>query len=164
MVIPAYNSPMARKPRLHVPGGLYHVMLRGNGGQDIFFDDEDRYHLYLLIQQGGRTIWPSGPRFLLHDEPHTLGYPGRGKSFVWDNAESVIPLHPLDEQQTDPKGPFIPRPIQGLLFFLYSRLDETKKAINNTAHATPPRLKITPPITAANQASPSVSERRRHAR
>ncbi len=44
--------PMARKPRLHVPGGLYHVMLRGNGGQDIFFDDEDRYRLYLLIQQG----------------------------------------------------------------------------------------------------------------
>jgi putative transposase len=43
---------MARKPRLHVPGGLYHVMLRGNGGQDIFSDDEDRYHLYLLIQQG----------------------------------------------------------------------------------------------------------------
>jgi putative transposase len=43
---------MARKPRLHVPGGLYHVMLRGNGGQDIFSDDEDRYYLYLLIQQG----------------------------------------------------------------------------------------------------------------
>jgi len=43
---------MARKPRLHVPGGLYHVILRGNGGQDIFFDDEDRYHLYLLLQHG----------------------------------------------------------------------------------------------------------------
>jgi len=43
---------MARKPRLHVPGGLYHVMLRGNGGQDIFFGHEDRYHLYLLIQHG----------------------------------------------------------------------------------------------------------------
>ncbi len=28
------------------------MMLRGNGGQDIFFDDEDRYHLYLLIQHG----------------------------------------------------------------------------------------------------------------
>jgi putative transposase len=37
---------MARKPRLHVPGGLYHVRLRGNGGQDIFSNDEDRYHLY----------------------------------------------------------------------------------------------------------------------
>lgn len=43
---------MARKPRLHVPGGLYHVMLRGNAGQNIFFDDEDRYHLYLLLQHG----------------------------------------------------------------------------------------------------------------
>jgi hypothetical protein len=91
---------MVRKPRLHIPGGLYHVRLRGNGGQGIFSDDEDRYHLYLLIQQGGGTIWPSGPRFLLHDEPHTLGYPGRGKSFVRVNAESVIPLHPLDEHQT----------------------------------------------------------------
>jgi len=43
---------MAGKPRLALPGGLYHVMPRGNGGKDIFFDDEDRYHLYLLIQQG----------------------------------------------------------------------------------------------------------------
>lgn len=43
---------MARKPRLHVDGGIYHVMLRGNDGQAIFFDDEDRYHFYLLLQQG----------------------------------------------------------------------------------------------------------------
>ncbi len=28
------------------------MMLRGNGGQDIFFCDEDRYHLYLLVQEG----------------------------------------------------------------------------------------------------------------
>ena len=32
---------MARKKRLHVPGGYYHVMLRGNGGQDIFIIDQD---------------------------------------------------------------------------------------------------------------------------
>ncbi len=43
---------MARKPRIHIPGGVYHVMLRGNAGQDIFFEDQDRYHLYLLIQEG----------------------------------------------------------------------------------------------------------------
>jgi hypothetical protein len=43
---------MARKPRLHIPGGLYHVMLRGNGGEAIFFSDDDRYHLYLLLQEG----------------------------------------------------------------------------------------------------------------
>ena len=42
---------MARKPRLHLDGGIYHVMLRGNSGQDIYFDD-DRYHFYLLLQQG----------------------------------------------------------------------------------------------------------------
>lgn len=43
---------MARKPRIHLQGGVYHVMLRGNGGQDIFFDDEDRYHFYVLLQEG----------------------------------------------------------------------------------------------------------------
>ena len=28
------------------------MMLRGNGGQDIFFSKEDRYHLYLLLEEG----------------------------------------------------------------------------------------------------------------
>lgn len=41
---------MARKPRIHYPGALYHVMLRGNAGQPIFFDDRDRYRLYLILQ------------------------------------------------------------------------------------------------------------------
>jgi putative transposase len=36
---------MARKPRVHYPGAVYHVMLRGNGGQDI-------YRFYLLLQEG----------------------------------------------------------------------------------------------------------------
>ncbi len=43
---------MPRKPRLHMPGGLYHVMLRGNGGQSIFPTDADRYRLFLLLQEG----------------------------------------------------------------------------------------------------------------
>lgn len=43
---------MARKPRIHHPGAFYHVMLRGNGKQDIFFDDRDRYRFYLLLQEG----------------------------------------------------------------------------------------------------------------
>ncbi len=33
---------MPRKPRLHVPGSLYHAILRGNGRQAIFFADFDR--------------------------------------------------------------------------------------------------------------------------
>ncbi len=42
---------MARKQRIYIPGGLYHVMLRGNGGDNIFFDDEDRLRFYLLLQE-----------------------------------------------------------------------------------------------------------------
>ncbi len=43
---------MARKPRVHVPGGVYHVILRGNGGQDIFFRKEDRGELCRLLAEG----------------------------------------------------------------------------------------------------------------
>jgi REP element-mobilizing transposase RayT len=43
---------MARKPRVHCPGALYHVILRGNAGQTIFFDDRDRARFYLLLQEG----------------------------------------------------------------------------------------------------------------
>ena len=43
---------MARKPRIHAPDAFYHVILRGNGKQDIFFNDQDRYRFYLLMQEG----------------------------------------------------------------------------------------------------------------
>lgn len=43
---------MARKPRLHYIGAVYHVMVRGNGGQIIFTKDEDRYRFYLFLQEG----------------------------------------------------------------------------------------------------------------
>lgn len=43
---------MARKARIHIPGGVYHVMLRGNGGQHIFFAVEDYSRLFLLLQEG----------------------------------------------------------------------------------------------------------------
>jgi REP element-mobilizing transposase RayT len=33
---------MARKPRIHLPGGFYHVILRGNNRQNIFLSDNDR--------------------------------------------------------------------------------------------------------------------------
>jgi len=43
---------MARKPRIHYPGAVHHVILRGNAGQPIFVDDEDRARLYLLLREG----------------------------------------------------------------------------------------------------------------
>lgn len=46
---------MPRKPRIHLPGGFYHVMLRGNGGQEIFLDPEDgRLFLAIMAEATGR--------------------------------------------------------------------------------------------------------------
>jgi REP element-mobilizing transposase RayT len=42
---------MARKPRIHVPHGVYHVMLRGNNKQKIFFNNADFCRLSLLLQE-----------------------------------------------------------------------------------------------------------------
>lgn len=42
---------MPRKPRIHTPGAIYHVILRGNARQDIFSDDKDRYRFYEIIQK-----------------------------------------------------------------------------------------------------------------
>ena len=43
---------MARKPRVHYTGALYHVIVRGNGGQAIFVDEKDRTRFYFLVQEG----------------------------------------------------------------------------------------------------------------
>lgn len=43
---------MARKPRLHFPGAIYHVSLRSNGPQAVFSDAVDYTRLLLLIQEG----------------------------------------------------------------------------------------------------------------
>ena len=43
---------MARKPRIHYPGAFYHVILCGNGGQEIFYSKADRSRFYLPLQEG----------------------------------------------------------------------------------------------------------------
>jgi REP element-mobilizing transposase RayT len=43
---------MARKPRIHYPGAFYHVILRGNAGNPVFFEDHDRSRFFLLVQEG----------------------------------------------------------------------------------------------------------------
>ena len=43
---------MPRKPRLHVPGGFYHVILRGNARRDIYLDEADRLLWQRLICEG----------------------------------------------------------------------------------------------------------------
>lgn len=43
---------MSRRERIHIPGGFYHVTLRGNSRKRIFFDDDDRVKFCLLMQEG----------------------------------------------------------------------------------------------------------------
>lgn len=40
---------MPRKPRLHVPGGVYHVILRGNHQEPLFATEGDRVYLNTLV-------------------------------------------------------------------------------------------------------------------
>ena len=64
---------MARKPRIHFPGAVYHVMLRGNGGQDIFFCHSDRTRLYRLLQEGIERyseIQVNGPNTAINNDFH----------------------------------------------------------------------------------------------
>lgn len=42
---------MARKPRVHYAGAYYHVMLRGNGGIQIFHNQADRKMFLDLLQE-----------------------------------------------------------------------------------------------------------------
>ena len=42
---------MPRPPRLHVPGGLYHVILRGNHRQAVFIEPTDREMLDTLVAE-----------------------------------------------------------------------------------------------------------------
>jgi putative transposase len=47
---------MARKTRIHAPGAVYHVILRGNSRQDIFTDDKDRLRLYDILDDSGKRF------------------------------------------------------------------------------------------------------------
>ena len=42
---------MPRSPRIHAPGALYHVTLRGNHRQDIFFTSDDRRLLTRIVRE-----------------------------------------------------------------------------------------------------------------
>lgn len=47
---------MARKSRIHYPSAVYHVILRGNAGDPVFFEDKDRYRFYLILQYAVETF------------------------------------------------------------------------------------------------------------
>lgn len=64
---------MARKPRICRNFAFYHVMLRGNNKQEIFFSDVDRIKFYLLLQEGVERFGHSIHAFcLMKNHVHLL--------------------------------------------------------------------------------------------
>ena len=64
---------MARQLRLQFPGAVYHVTSRGNAGQDIFADDEDRTRfLELLEREIEQHRWRCHAYCLMDNHYHLL--------------------------------------------------------------------------------------------
>jgi REP element-mobilizing transposase RayT len=64
---------MARKPRVHYPGALYHVIARGNRHQPIFLDDNDcERYLYLLREYKRRFCFLLYAYVLMENHLHLL--------------------------------------------------------------------------------------------
>ena len=76
---------MYRKPRIHYPGALYHVMLRGHSGEPVFFDGSDRCRFYLLLPEGaGRYGWVFD--LCAESGRSALGNAGSGQISSWRHA------------------------------------------------------------------------------
>ncbi|HBG04282.1 MAG TPA: hypothetical protein DDY22_01700 [Geobacter sp.] len=67
---------MSRKERIHIPGAVYHVILRGNDRRGIFNDDKDRFRLYSFLDHAFQRFPFKIHAFELHIA-HPLGDPGR---------------------------------------------------------------------------------------
>lgn len=64
---------MARPIRLEIPDAIYHVTTRGNGGQDVFVDDQDRQQfLTVLGEVVSRTGWIVHAYVLMDNHYHLL--------------------------------------------------------------------------------------------
>ena len=61
---------MSRKPRLHVPGCMYCLKLRGNNRKLLFFSHLDRLHFESLV--AGR-IAGEGASLLRYDQSRAIG-------------------------------------------------------------------------------------------
>lgn len=64
---------MARPIRLEFPGAIYHVTTRGNGGDDVFLDDQDRIlFLTVLGEVVSRSGWLVHAYVLMDNHYHLL--------------------------------------------------------------------------------------------
>src|SRR5436305_7281784 len=81
---------MPRRARPQIPGGIYHVTMRGNNKGDIFFDDSDR-QLFIASLAGacGRCEWRVHAYCLMTNHYHLLietPLPNIAEGMQWLNS------------------------------------------------------------------------------
>jgi REP element-mobilizing transposase RayT len=104
---------MARMPRLHLPGGFYHVTLRGNHRHPIFFDPADRR---LLERITARSLGELGAR--LH-------------AYCWMTNH----VHMLVQVAQEPLGRLMMRIASAYARIVQSRLETTGHLFERRYHA-----------------------------
>lgn len=104
---------MARKPRLHVPGGHYHVTLRGNHRLPIFAQESDRDRLDSIVADA-----TSRDGVTVH-------------AYCWMTNH----VHALLEVGTEPLGRFMQRVASQYARFLQRRHDTTGHLFERRYHA-----------------------------
>lgn len=103
---------MARKPRLHVPGGLYHVTLRGNHRQPVFELASDRDRLDSIIADAATR-----DRTTIH-------------AYCWMTNH----IHALVEVSDLPLGRFMQRVASRYARFLQRRLETSGHLFERRYH------------------------------
>lgn len=98
---------MARKPRVELEGGLYHVIVRGNARQDIFHSRED--HLKFIS--------------LLEKAKHKVGF------FLYAYCLMTNHLHLLIERRSETVGRIMQRVLTGYSQYYITTSGITKLAI-----------------------------------
>ena len=76
---------MALRARIHCTAAVYRVMQRGNGGQDIFFDESHRHRFYGLLEEGGNRLRKRA------ETPPVWRQILRGQEKTWHKCKDVNP-------------------------------------------------------------------------
>jgi putative transposase len=66
---------MARQWRIEYPNALYHVTSRGNGGQNIYFSDQDHHQFLTLIEEMAERFCIEIYAYVLMDNHYLCGAP-----------------------------------------------------------------------------------------
>ena len=103
---------MARKPRIEFAGAVYHVISRGDRGEAIYQDEEDRrLFLQFLGEVCERTGWLIHAFVAMTNHYHLLGNPGG--QFSGRDEMASRNVHPEIQSAPSPSGAFISRAVQG---------------------------------------------------